>query len=81
MVELVKTLRAKGLRPIMAPATRRVLASIGALKLGKISDGQAEQSLREVLGVLLENGLLQDVNGKRTVKEKESFELEQQRGG
>jgi hypothetical protein len=80
MVELV-TRRAKGLKPIMAPATRRLLASIGALNLGKLSDGGKEESLREVLGLLLENGLLQDVNGKRTVKEKESFVLEQQRGG
>ena len=81
MVELTKTLRAKGLQPIMAPATRRVLASIGALNLGKISGGETGESLREVLDVLLENGLLQDVNGKRTVKETESLELEQQRGG
>ena len=81
MVELIKTLRAKGLKPVMAPATRRVLASIGALNLGKLSAGQKEENLREVLGVLLENGLLQEVNGKRAVEEKDSFVLEQPRGG
>jgi len=80
MVELVKTLRAKGLRPIMAPATRRVLASIGALNLGKLSDGGREESLREVLAVLLENGLLQDGHGPTMTQERKNFELHHQRG-
>ncbi|HWP57905.1 MAG TPA: DUF1932 domain-containing protein [Candidatus Acidoferrales bacterium] len=80
MVELAKTMRAKGLQPVMAPATRRVLAAIGALELGRLS-GERAGSLPELLDVLLDNGLLQMTGGKRKAASTEDFSFAQQRGG
>jgi 3-hydroxyisobutyrate dehydrogenase-like beta-hydroxyacid dehydrogenase len=80
MVELTKTMRAKGLQPIMAPAARRVLAGIGRLRLGEGASRERAESLREALDLFLRHGLLQTSRSSIEKRRAESFELNPQRG-
>lgn len=61
MVELAQTFRHHGLRPVMAPATRKVLGEIAALNAGKASEtGARERALLETLELFFHRGLLQE---------------------
>lgn len=61
MDELGRTFRHHGLKPVMAPATQKVLKAIAALNAGKVSEtGAREGALLGTLELFFQRGLFQE---------------------
>jgi 3-hydroxyisobutyrate dehydrogenase-like beta-hydroxyacid dehydrogenase len=81
MVELAQTLAHKGMKSHMAPAVRKVLKEIAALKLGKASEtGARAGDLRETLELMEKNGLLMERRPERVIGEVNPNQPSQQGG-